>query len=50
MRRVGQGIHRGAIVSLHLGHPGTVTALPQLLAHLRAAYLEPVALSTLLLA
>ncbi|MDO5712643.1 MAG: polysaccharide deacetylase family protein [Micrococcales bacterium] len=50
VRRVGQGIHPGAIVSLHLGHPGTVTALPQLLAHLRAASLEPVALSTLLLA
>lgn len=38
----------GAIVSLHFGHPGTVTALPAILDGIEARSLEPVHVSTLL--
>jgi len=38
----------GSIVSLHLGHPDTVAALPGVLSDLRRAGLRPVTLSTLL--
>jgi len=38
----------GSIVSLHLGHPGTVSALPQILAGLAEKELMPVTLSRLL--
>jgi peptidoglycan/xylan/chitin deacetylase (PgdA/CDA1 family) len=38
----------GAIVSLHFGHPGTVTAMPGILADLRARGLRPVTASQLL--
>jgi peptidoglycan/xylan/chitin deacetylase (PgdA/CDA1 family) len=38
----------GSIVSLHFGHPGTVEALPAILAGLKAKGLRPVTLSQLL--
>ena len=39
----------GSIVSLHLGHPGTVTALPAILRGLASRQLRPVTLTGLLL-
>jgi peptidoglycan/xylan/chitin deacetylase (PgdA/CDA1 family) len=36
------------VVSLHFGHPGTVTALPAILDGLRARALQPVTTSELL--
>ncbi|MCP2329151.1 peptidoglycan/xylan/chitin deacetylase (PgdA/CDA1 family) [Hamadaea flava] len=42
------GVHNGSIVSLHLGHPGTVEALPELIAALRKRGLTPVTATTLL--
>ncbi|MEP7192544.1 MAG: polysaccharide deacetylase family protein [Actinomycetota bacterium] len=41
-------VRPGSIVSLHLGHPGTVAALPQILAGLASRQLLPVTLSRLL--
>jgi peptidoglycan/xylan/chitin deacetylase (PgdA/CDA1 family) len=41
-------VRRGSIVSLHLGHPGTVTALPAILRGLAGRGLRPVTLSGLL--
>jgi len=41
-------VRPGSIVSLHLGHPGTVAALPQILAGLASRELLPVTLSRLL--
>jgi len=41
-------VRPGSIVSLHLGHAGTVAALPQILAGLAAKKLQPVTLSWLL--
>lgn len=41
-------LHPGAVVSLHLGHPGTVTALPAVLDALRSRGLAPVTVSRLL--
>jgi len=41
-------VQPGSIVSLHLGHAGTVQALPQILAGLRVKKLLPVTLSRLL--
>ena len=38
----------GAIVSMHLGHQGTVDALPGILRDLTARHLAPVTVSTLL--
>ena len=38
----------GSIVSLHFGHPGTVTALPAILDGLDQRELAPVTVSTLL--
>jgi len=38
----------GSVVSMHLGHPGTLTALPAVLADLRRHGLRPVTASTLL--
>lgn len=38
----------GSIVSMHFGHPGTVTAMPQILADLAGRGLRPVTASTLL--
>jgi peptidoglycan/xylan/chitin deacetylase (PgdA/CDA1 family) len=41
-------MHPGAIVSLHFGHPGTISALPQILDGLDQRHLTPVTVSTLL--
>ncbi len=38
----------GSILSLHMGHPGTVRALPALVAGLRARGLQPVTVTDLL--
>jgi peptidoglycan/xylan/chitin deacetylase (PgdA/CDA1 family) len=40
---------RGSIISMHLGHPGTVTALPTILRGLARRRLRPVTLTELLL-
>lgn len=45
---VARGIRPGSIVSMHLGHRGTVTALPKVLDLLRAKGLRPVTVSELL--
>lgn len=45
--RTRQSVRGGSIVSLHLGHPGTVEALPGILADLSSMGLRPVSLSTL---
>jgi peptidoglycan/xylan/chitin deacetylase (PgdA/CDA1 family) len=42
------GLAPGAIVSLHFGHPGTISALPAILDGLESRSLEPVHVSTLL--
>jgi peptidoglycan/xylan/chitin deacetylase (PgdA/CDA1 family) len=41
-------VRRGSIVSLHLGHPGTVTAIPAVLHGLARRGLRPVTLTGLL--
>lgn len=46
-RRVLAAVRPGSIVSLHLGHAGTVLALPGLLTGLREARLRPVTVSAL---
>ncbi len=46
--RTRRQVRPGSVVSLHLGHPGTVEALPGILADLSAVGLRPVTLSTLL--
>ncbi len=43
-------VRRGSIVSMHLGHPGTVTALPAILHGLAKLRLRPVTLTGLLTA
>jgi peptidoglycan/xylan/chitin deacetylase (PgdA/CDA1 family) len=45
--RVAAAVRPGSIVSLHLGHPGTVDALPGILADLRARGLAAVTVSGL---
>ena len=45
---VNPNLHPGAIVSLHFGHPGTITALPHILDELAARNLRPVTLGMLL--
>jgi peptidoglycan/xylan/chitin deacetylase (PgdA/CDA1 family) len=45
--RVAATVRPGSIVSLHLGHPGTVAALPGILADLHARGLAAVTVSTL---
>ena len=42
-------VRRGSIISMHLGHPGTVTALPTILRGLARRKLRPVTLTELLL-
>lgn len=42
------GAQPGSIVSMHFGHPGTLTALPQILDGLRSKQLTPVTVSKLL--
>jgi peptidoglycan/xylan/chitin deacetylase (PgdA/CDA1 family) len=46
--RVRQGLKPGSIVSLHLGHAGTVAAFPTLVSDARAKGLEPVLMRDLL--
>jgi peptidoglycan/xylan/chitin deacetylase (PgdA/CDA1 family) len=41
-------VKNGSIISLHLGHKNTVTALPKLISELKSAGLAPVTLSKLL--
>ncbi|MDQ5841197.1 MAG: hypothetical protein M3537_08670 [Chloroflexota bacterium] len=48
MSRTLEQVWPGSIVSLHLGHAGTVRALPQILTGLAAKGLVPVTLSRLL--
>ncbi|MDQ1601120.1 MAG: hypothetical protein QOD68_2594 [Actinomycetota bacterium] len=48
VRAVLDGTRRGSIISLHLGHPVTVAALPDILNGLRARSLQPVTLTELL--
>ena len=48
VRNVLNNVKGGSIVSLHLGHSGTVTALPRILSGLHAHGLTPVTVSTLL--
>ncbi|MFI1523824.1 polysaccharide deacetylase family protein [Kitasatospora cineracea] len=47
-RTVLDGVRPGSVVSLHLGHPGTVAAMPQILDGLAARALRPVTASELL--
>jgi peptidoglycan/xylan/chitin deacetylase (PgdA/CDA1 family) len=44
------GARPGSIISMHLGHPGTVTALPAILRGLAARRLRPVTLTEMLAA
>ena len=46
--RTRRAVRGGSIVSLHLGHSGTVEALPGILADLSSSGLRPVTLSSLL--
>ncbi|MBV8160439.1 MAG: polysaccharide deacetylase family protein [Acidimicrobiia bacterium] len=46
--RVRQGLQPGSIVSLHLGHTGTLTAFPTLVATARSKGLQPVLVRDLL--
>lgn len=48
VRNVLRGARGGSIVSMHLGHPETVTAMPTLLEGLRERGLRAVTVSTLL--
>ena len=48
VRSLARQVRPGSIVSLHLGHPGTVAALPAVLAHLHDRGLSPVTASELL--
>jgi peptidoglycan/xylan/chitin deacetylase (PgdA/CDA1 family) len=48
IKAVAGSVRPGSIVSLHLGHPVTIAALPRILAALTAKRLEPVTLSELL--
>jgi peptidoglycan/xylan/chitin deacetylase (PgdA/CDA1 family) len=46
--RVAAGVQSGSIVSLHLGHPGTVSAFPRIAAVLEQRNLTPVLVHDLL--
>ena len=48
VRALVRSVRPGSIVSLHLGHPGTLAALPAVLAHLHDRGLAPVTASRLL--
>ena len=41
-------VRRGSIISMHFGHPGTVTALPAIVHGLAKRKLRPVTLTELL--
>lgn len=47
-RTVAAQVRPGSIISLHLGHPGTVTAMPAILAGLRSRGLRPVTVAELI--
>jgi peptidoglycan/xylan/chitin deacetylase (PgdA/CDA1 family) len=47
-QRVADGIRPGSIVSLHLGHSGTVEAFDRMVTAIRARGLSPVVLGELL--
>jgi peptidoglycan/xylan/chitin deacetylase (PgdA/CDA1 family) len=47
-RTVAAGVRPGSVVSMHFGHPGTLAALPGVLADLAARGLRPVTVTTLL--
>lgn len=47
-RTVAAGVQPGSVVSMHFGHPGTLAALPGVLADLAARGLRPVTATTLL--
>lgn len=47
VRNVLTAVQGGSVVSMHLGHPGTVTALPAILRGLAARRLRPVTASEL---
>lgn len=49
LHRFGAAVGDGSVVSLHLGHPGTVEAMPAILDLLRARGLEAVTASELLI-
>ena len=49
VRSLARSVQPGSIVSLHLGHPGTLAALPAVLAHLHDRGLTPVTASDLLI-
>ena len=44
------GARPGSIISMHLGHPGSVTAMPAILRGLAARRLRPVTLTEMLAA
>ena len=46
--KVNSEVHSGAIVSLHFGHSGTITALPSILDHLDVLGLKQATVTTLL--
>jgi peptidoglycan/xylan/chitin deacetylase (PgdA/CDA1 family) len=48
VERVLAGVRAGSIVSLHLGHPGTVRAIPEILSRLQARHLRAVTVPRLL--
>jgi peptidoglycan/xylan/chitin deacetylase (PgdA/CDA1 family) len=48
VRSLARSVRPGSIVSLHLGHPGTLAALPAVLGHLHDRGLAPVTASDLL--
>jgi peptidoglycan/xylan/chitin deacetylase (PgdA/CDA1 family) len=48
VRALARSVRPGSIVSLHLGHPGTLAALPAVLGHLHDRGLTPVTASQLL--
>lgn len=47
-RNIAAAVRPGSVVSMHLGHPGTLAALPGVLADLAAQGLRPVTATTLL--
>jgi peptidoglycan/xylan/chitin deacetylase (PgdA/CDA1 family) len=48
VRRTLDGVAPGSIVSMHFGHPATITAMPRILSGLRARGLRPVTVTELL--
>lgn len=46
--KVKAGVKPGSIVSMHFGHQGTITAFPDIIAHLQSVGLTPVTVTALL--